>query len=290
MKLLMSLVVMAMALVVLADSAFKMVTSDLTLPSVVVDNMVVPTELHAAGTLVDNSHSGTGPVLAQTAEDDTMLRVKAFPTIQVAGLLTFDGVTAAPSVTVIPKRDATAPLSSGNTTTVEALTTPSAPSSDAILPGMGRPNTPTTITHTVSMTVDCDPTITSAMETVTALYKNMTTAFWTLHYPGMSQAMLISTASTSTSTTIFETSSFNDSTPTIASTTVTELVKLTTVGMDPIYTITVVQEGTFTVEGGRRIHWATTAEQTMTDTVWPFSASSVTIPAVATFPAETGPA
>ncbi|KAK7522948.1 uncharacterized protein IWZ02DRAFT_518628 [Phyllosticta citriasiana] len=290
MKLSMSLVVMAMALVVLVDSAFTTVTSDLTLPSYVVENMVIPTELSASGTMPDISHSGSGSILAQVTENDTMLRVKAFPTIQVAGLLTFDGVTAAPSVTVIPKRDATAPVSSGNTTTVEALTTPSAPSSDAIIPGMGRPNTPTTITHTVSITSACGSAGTSAMETVTAMYQNMTTAFWTLHYPGMSQAMLISTASTSTSTTVFETSSFNDSTPTTASTMVTEPVKLTTVGMDPIYTITVVQEGTFTVEGGRRIHWATTAEQTMTDTVWPFSASSVTIPAVATFPAETGSA
>ncbi|KAK8164260.1 hypothetical protein IWX90DRAFT_436409 [Phyllosticta citrichinensis] len=319
MKLCMVLAFMAMVLPALAGSALETVTSDLTLPSHVIENMVTPSEPFLAGIVPGTSPPGTESMLDKTAEDGTMLSVKTIPSIKVAGLLHFKSLNQVSSAPVIPKRGEMSSMSAadtsllensttlttllaaenGTTTTVASATwvdvavTPTASSSAAgkLVVGVGRPNTPTTLTHTVSMTVGCGPTNTLAMEIVTATYKYMTTAFWTLYYPGMKQAMLISTASTSTSTTIFETSSFNDSSLTTApAAALTEPVVLTTVGMDPIYTITVVQEGTFNVEGGRRMHWATTAEETKTDSVWPFSASSVTIPAVATFPAETNTA
>ncbi|KAK8181248.1 hypothetical protein BC567DRAFT_294607 [Phyllosticta citribraziliensis] len=306
-----------MALPAIADSAFNTVTSDLTLPSHVIENVVTPSELFLAGIVPDTSSPGTESMLDQNTEDGKILSFSPIPSIQVAGLLQFKGLGQVSSAPAIPKRDEMSSMSAdgtsllensttlttllaaenGTTTTVASATwvdvavTPTASSSAAgkLVVGVGRPDTPTTLTHTVSMTIGCGPTNTLALETVTAVYKHMTTAFWTLYYPGMKQAMLISTASTSTSTTMFETSSFNDSSLTTApiAAFTEEPVVLTTVGMDPIYTITVVQEGTFNVEGGRRMHWATTAEETMTASVWPFSASSVTIPAVATFPAET---
>ncbi|KAK8229533.1 hypothetical protein HDK77DRAFT_76156 [Phyllosticta capitalensis] len=111
------------------------------------------------------------------------------------------------------------------------------------------------------------------MSTVTAIHKNMTTAFWTVYQSGWSSAMLISTQSATETTSVFTTSTFNDTIPTLTGvTSITQSPTLmTTDGNQLIFTVTTNYEGTFTVTAPEGLlYWATSSSDVNTQTHWPW--------------------